>query len=101
MKTATKLKIINFVKRILKYENPQYIEIKSETRSVIDLKVSHICYQFEWEHKELMYKDIASEFANELVKLQLIKVEEVEMNQHRYGNLTECHKVEARLSIVK
>ena len=100
MKTANKLKIINFVKKVIGYSEPDYIKFKTYERKVIDLKISLVLKKHEFEIPEIMDSIILKEFSKDLIKIGAIQVREVEMFDKGHS-LVELRKYEAFMSVVK
>lgn len=100
MKTATKLKIINFVKKVIRYKEPDYIKFSTYEKKVVDLKVGLVLKKPQFENPEIMDHLILNEFSKELKKIGAIQVKEVEMFGETYSPV-ELRKYKALLSVVK
>lgn len=95
MKNSTKLKIINWVKKVLKYYEPVRLPLKEETRKIQEVRWEGVL--FEWDAKHEAKRIIANEIANELSKLNVIDYK-VDKNEGGYG---EGYRVRARAFFIE
>ncbi len=77
MKIETKFKIINWVYKILRLDNPScYIPIIEEKRKIHEIRVS--THLFKWDANNEQKRFIASNMANELIKSKFIQTERID-----------------------
>lgn len=95
MKNSTKLKIINWVKKVLKYQEPVRLPLKEETRKIQEVRCEVTL--FEWDAKHEAKKIITNQIANELAKLNVIDYK-VEKNEGAYR---EGYNVRARAFFIE
>lgn len=95
MKNSTKLKIINWVKKVLRYYEPARLPIKEETRKIQEVRWEGVL--FEWDAKHEAKRIITNGIANELSKLNVIEYV-VEKNE---GGYIKGYKVRARAFFIE
>ena len=70
MKQATKYKIINIIKRIIRFKEPEYVSYKEEIKKIYKIECELIVKEGELEN---LKRRISYEFAKELESSTIIK----------------------------
>ena len=83
MKNSRKLKIINWVIRILKYQQPIQLPLKEEKRQIQEVRWEGVLYEWDAEHE--LQLSVNREIAREMLKLNVVdyKKEQIKDGEYR------------------
>jgi len=80
MKNSTKFKIIRFVEKLLRYQQPFSPPIQSETRKIQIVQWEGIMYEYDVKYN--LKEMVSSYIVKELIKTDIISIENEPTERH-------------------